>query len=291
MKYSVSRIKKWVGEKYYNFSTRKPKLITVFDSYAGKKLQLLLRNDSFMERLILEKGLYGDWEKESLKIWAMLAKISPVILDIGANTGIFSLIAKNNNANSVVVAIEPVDINFSVLSTNIEANQFNILKEKVGLSNKVGEAKMFMLKDRLNYMTSINDNRYYKHPEITGNHPVEEITIQIDTFDKVYRRNKLTSVDLIKIDTEGHEYVILENMLPYIKAHQPSILIEIIDDDSNNAEKIQNMFDKLGYKYISMDEVNTSKVVSKLWDNDHHNFLLTNQKVIDYLVANQLVTY
>ena len=127
------------------------------DEIAKKELYLFLRKDSFMEAVINQKGLYGDWEKESLKIWAKLSQRAQTIIDIGANTGIYSLISQNNNINAKIIAIEPVDLNYNILVKNIERNKFPILSEKIALSDKEGTAKMFMLKDKLNYMTSIND--------------------------------------------------------------------------------------------------------------------------------------
>lgn len=267
--------------KYNNF-------FKIDDTVAKKKLNLFLREDSFMEAVILEKGLYGDWEKESLKIWAELSKKSNTIIDIGANTGIYSLIAQNNNSKAKIIAIEPVDINFEVLTKNINKNNFAIFSEKIALSDQDGIAEMFMLKDRLNYMTSVNDDRYALHPEIKGD--FEVVTIQVPTkpFSFVYEKHQLKNIDLIKIDVEGHEITVLNSMLPYIEKFKPSIIIEIIGDE--NAEILTEMFLKFDYEFVSIDEINLSKKVEKLWDNDHHNFLICKKETVKYLRSINLVS-
>jgi hypothetical protein len=76
-------------------------------------------------------------------------------------------------------------------------------------------------------------------------------------------------------------------MLPYLEKHKPTILIEIIGDE--NAETLNAMFNKMGYEFISINEVDQSVVVDKLWDNNHHNFLVTNRQVINFLKEKQLV--
>ena len=273
--------KKYSNNYYYN------RFITIDDEIAGKPFQVYLRRDSFMEAVILQHGLYGKWEKESLKIWAHLAKRSKVIFDIGANTGIFSLLAQNNNNEAQIIAIEPVNVNFDVLSQNIKQNLFPISAEKVALSDKEGMAKMFMLKDQLNYMTSVNDDRYALHPEIKGNTEVVEIEVPIRPFSAIFDKYKLSNIDLIKIDVEGHEITVLNGMMSYLKMYKPAILIEVIGDD--NALQLNTMFGEIGYSYISINEEDKSKVVNKLWDNNHHNFLVCDSTTIDFLKSVNLV--
>ena len=248
---------------------------------------MYLRHDSHIERNFLKNGIYGEWEKESLKIWAELCKKSNHILDIGANTGTYSLIAKSQNSHANVYAIEPIDLNFDILSKNIQKNEFKIHAEKVALSGKEGVAKMFMLKDRLNYMTSINDNRYEGHPELTDVTEVVEIEVPIKTFEYLSTKYSIPKVDLIKIDVEGHELDVLKNMQTVIARDKPTILIEVIGDE--NAKLLHEMFSSLDYKYISIDEKNKSFVSETIWDNDHHNFLLCDEETISYLRSKKLV--
>ena len=262
------------------------RFIKINDAIGGKPFCLYMREDSFMEKVIFEKGLYGEWEKESLKIWAHLSKQSDVILDIGANTGIFSMLAQNNNSAAKVIAIEPVGVNFEVLSKNISRNKFPIIAEKVALSDKKGTAKMFMLKDRLNYMTSVNENRYAGAPHVKGNYEVVEIEVPIMPFSEIVSRHSLQKIDLVKIDVEGHEIAVLNSMLPWLQKYKPHILIEVIGDD--NAIELNKIFGLMGYKFLSINEENISKQVNELWDNHHHNFLITNQETIQLLQQKNL---
>ena len=49
------------------------------------------------------------------------------------------------------------------------------------------------------------------------------------------------------------------------------------------------MFSKLDYEFISIDEENKSKKVNKLWDNEHHNFLICGKETVSYLQSIGLV--
>ena len=77
---------------------------------------------------------------------------------------------------------------------------------------------------------------------------------------------------------EGHELEVLTPMFELIRKDRPVILIEIIGDE--NARVLTELFLKLEYSFISIDEVGKSKVVEKLWDNDHHNFLICDNAVV-----------
>jgi FkbM family methyltransferase len=263
------------------------RFVRIKDNIAGKSFEVYMREDSMMERWLVSDGLYGNWEKESLKIWSELSKNAMTIIDIGANTGIFTMLAKNNNSKSTVVAIEPVEINFDVLSKNILQNRFRVHAENVALSDVEGVAKMFMLKDRLNYMTSVNDNLYASQPEIQGNADIIEIQVPIKPFSYINEKYNLGKIDLVKIDVEGHEINVLKAMLPYIRISKPVILIEIIGD--HNADLLNTMFDAIGYRYISINETEKSIVVNKLWDNNHHNFLICHDDTIEFLRGKGLV--
>lgn len=61
-----------------------------------------LENDLFWS------GLEGGWEKTSIQLWVTLSKRSNVIFDIGANTGLFSLVSKSVNPNAQIFAFEPI---------------------------------------------------------------------------------------------------------------------------------------------------------------------------------------
>ncbi len=265
-----------------------PGNITVFDEVSGETLKLYWRADSMMETQFFRYGLYGSWERHSLRLWAHACRDSQEIVDIGANTGIYSLLARKNNPKATIVAIEPIPLNADILQVNIDSNTANVLLERVAISDKDGEATMFMIKDQLNYMTSVDDDRYAKHPEIAGKSEVIPIKVPIRTWEGTQNRLGLAGPDLIKIDVEGHEVNVLNSMRNHIERNLPTILLEIIGDD--NATEINQMFSGIGYTFIAIDEnTRSAKIVGKLWDNDHQNFLICGRALVDKLTRLGLV--
>jgi len=233
-----------------------------------------------MEPKFQKFGLYGDWEKESLRIWAYLSQSATVILDIGANTGVFSILSSVNNPKARIIAVEPIDVNFSILQQNINKNKItNIAAIKVAISNTDGIAKMFMLKDSLNYMTSINLNRYDDAPEVKQKREVVEVEIPMISFPTLQHKYNLDKLDLVKIDVEEHEYEVLQSMYPLIQKTLPNILVEIIGVE--RAKDIDALLAPLEYKIIAIYETQPSKIVTNVWDNSHHNFLFCNQETFE----------
>lgn len=219
----------------------------------------------FMENELFWLGFHGGWEKKSLELWIKLCENSNTIFDVGANSGIYSLISKSVNKNARVFAFEPIKENLKLLKANNAINHFDIKINEVGVSNKNGEAKMYALPNTVNYMTSINLNRY-------GNKDVVEMTIPIVTLASVIEQNKIEKVDLIKIDVEEHEFQVLEGLGPYIKSMMPAFLIEIIGNE--NGKKIKELFENLNYIYFLIDEVNAPRQVNSIVDSEHHNYLI-----------------
>lgn len=266
----------------------RPGLISVWDEVSRQHIMMTWRSDSMMETQFFRYGLYGAWERQSLRIWAHLCVDAHEILDVGANTGVYSLLARKNNPSAKIVALEPIPANADVLQANLDANVAGVVVERIAMSDSDGEAVMYMLKDQLNYMTSVNDNRYALHPEIAGRGTVVPIGVPVMTWATLKAKGELKRPDLIKIDVEGHEVAVMRSLYAHVAQYRPTILLEVIG--AENADSVNEMLRSLDYVFISIDEVGrTATVVESLWDNDHQNFLLCRQEVADALRTNGLV--
>ena len=81
-------------------------------------------------------GLKG-WEPESINLWVQLSGDCKTILDIGANTGIYSLISAAIAPTAVIYSFEPVDRIYDKFQKNILINKFSTIHpEKIALSDK-----------------------------------------------------------------------------------------------------------------------------------------------------------
>ena len=152
-----------------------------------------------IENEIFWQGLEGGWEKESIGLWQKLCETSPVILDIGANTGVYSLIAKAVNPKSKVFAFEPVSRVFEKLQKNIRLNNFDIIAIEKAVSNTDGEAIIF--DPEVEHVLSVTVNKNLASSDVK----VTEKKINTITLNSFIREYNLTQIDLIKIDVEKNE--------------------------------------------------------------------------------------
>jgi len=218
-----------------------------------------------IENELFWNGIEG-WEKVSIDIWQTLSKDARLILDIGANTGVYSLIAATINPDATIIAFEPVQRTSELFKKNLALNSnFQIELVNKAISNKNGEALFYDVDTISQYSASLNE-KMLEDLENRVSYTVEVICI--DNLDLLIG-NK---VDLIKLDVEMHEPEAIEGMLNTIKRDKPSILVEILTDEIG--KQIQELLKNEDYSFYSIDEVNPPKKVMNLKKSDHYNYLL-----------------
>lgn len=98
-----------------------------------------------LENEIFWRGLYeGGGEEQPLRLWLKLCAEAATILDIGANIGIYSLVAKTVNRGAKVYGLYPVAHLHRKLKKNCELNEFDVVCEHAALSNQDGFADIFI---------------------------------------------------------------------------------------------------------------------------------------------------
>src|SRR5688572_7684910 len=219
-----------------------------------------------LENDIFWTGLTEGWEKESIKVWMKLCEDAETILDIGANTGIYSLIAKTVNPKATVYAFEPVDRVYKKLNENIKLNNFDIKPVEKAISNENGIATIFDTTTEHTYTVTVNKNR------LLADETVVETKITTITLDSFIKQNNLKKIDLIKIDVETHEPEVLEGFSEYMKVFKPSMIIEILDEETGR--KVNDLVQGIGYLFFNIDEKTGIRQVEKITKSDDFNVLI-----------------
>jgi len=219
-----------------------------------------------VENEIFWSGLTGGWEKESIKLWIKLCQSSNVIFDIGANTGVYSLIAQAINPDSQVFAFEPVKRVFRKLQENIVLNNFNIKPIEKAVSNFDGTAILYDTDSEHTYSVTVGKNL------LSNETKVVETKIETVTLNSFIKSNSIRKVDLIKVDVETHEPQVMEGFLNYISEFCPTILIEILNDEVG--QKVYQSVKDLGYLYFNIDEMGSIRQMDNITRSDYYNYLL-----------------
>jgi FkbM family methyltransferase len=158
----------------------------------------------------------GYYEKKELDIFEKLAPLATTFLDIGANIGMYSVIAATENATLRCMAFEPVEENQILLKKNITLNKLGkqVTLVKSAVSNRNGKATIH-LSNKLSGTHSLSVDR--------GG---TTRTVTITSVDS-YCQKKQLKPELIKIDVEGHEGSVFRGMGNTLK-ETPTIFMEYI---------------------------------------------------------------
>lgn len=178
-------------------------------------------------------------------------------LDIGANTGYYSLLAAVLGSDEVR-AYEPVPQICEVIKCNI-IHTFNTCSQPIcifplALSNQDGEAQLFVPDGSHGLIeTSSSLNSYFKK------HHAYSLQITRSTLDSHVRNVPLRNNNLvvIKIDVESHEPEVLQGASLLIQERRPIIIAEILPGGTD--EWFQEWAIKYDYEHYSLDPIKGAK--------------------------------
>lgn len=140
-------------------------------------------------------------------------KQDSIVIDAGANIGIFSAAAANACTLGAIYAFEPGSIAFKALENNLSSYQ-NIKLMHCGLGAAQADVD-FSISNSTTANFILENN-----VKIKGTNSER---IKIDTIDNFVKANNLNRVDFIKIDVEGYEDRVIEGARETIKKFSPVI--------------------------------------------------------------------
>jgi FkbM family methyltransferase len=193
---------------------------------AGNGISLKLYPDSILSEPIFT----GRFEPSEIDFVKSYLKKGDTFLDIGANIGLFTVIAAGEVKNEGrVVSFEPVQKTFSRLRENVELNKFrNVELVNAGLSDSDGTLEMITSTDGHDAWNS------FGRPT-AGTHFKSE-SVNIKRFDTWLFDSKLSEIHLVKMDVEGWEINVLRGGMQFFSSPDaPDLLVEFTEENCKNA--------------------------------------------------------
>jgi FkbM family methyltransferase len=143
-------------------------------------------------------------------------KEDSIIIDAGANTGVFSVFAASKAPRGYIYSFEPTIKTFGILQENTMGYK-QITCSLEGLGDVSTQKKIFV-KDLDSLGSIFEDSPFYLREKIRNiNEGFFEIA-NITTVDLFVTKNDIPRIDFIKIDTEGYEAKILRGAKETIKS-------------------------------------------------------------------------
>ncbi len=247
-----------------------------FNLFKGVVRTIKFKNDILLKLEIsdwVQENLYflDAYEDSELLFMKSILKDGSIFIDIGANIGLYSLIAsKLVKENGNIYAFEPYPKNRKVFNENITLNNFkNITVESFAITDKESEITLFYNNENANlgmvsaYITDSDNALKVK-------------TISLDSYVK---KQQITKIDFIKLDIEGGEYTALLGMQNVLANFSPILMIEILDyvpfAKNTNQDKIVSFLAKFEYQKWF---INNDGTLSKSQKNTNRmNFIFTKK--------------
>ncbi len=172
----------------------------------------------------------------------ILPKHSPsVVFDVGANIGNYTLeLSKYNKCK--IYCFEPVKETYKILLQNT-SNLKEVTTEPLGMSNQIGEAIIY---DDLSQSSSSKATLYADVISEFHSKDIKSSTISLSTIDDYCSKKNIDRISLLKIDTEGNEFKIIEGASTMISSGK----IELIHFEFNAMNIASGVFFRDFYKKL-----------------------------------------
>jgi len=238
----------------------------------GRKLHFVRDLGIHMASSLYWHGLDGYEPATSRTLRFLFERVS-IFVDVGANIGLYSLIAGLTNPKIHVMAFEPEPRLYKGLVENVKLNRLEsqISTYQIALSNQTGKAEFYLPPTPGRDVEStgtIAIDSWQKRKEHT--------TLQVDTlrFDE-FQFARPERIELMKIDVEDTEASVLCGMSKTILRDKPIIVCEILPRPHKNQQTL-NIIRDLAYTPYWI----TSEGYIRVTDFDfprksHQDFLLS----------------
>jgi FkbM family methyltransferase len=228
--------------------------------------------NSTIENEIFWNGFGNTWEPETIHLWVKLCKKSNVIFDVGANTGIYSLIAGKLNTEAKIIAFEPSSLIIPKFKINMKDNNLNVQLIEKGVSNEDGEKVFYDVKGSHQSSASLSDQKLKYFEGFQGE--INEYRIQTLRLDSFIEETGLIP-DLIKIDVELHEPEVIEGLGEFLINNGPTLIIEVLTETV--AEKLNYLFRDTSYFFYELNKMNEPRLVNSIKPKSCYNYLITKE--------------
>ena len=176
-----------------------------------------------------------------------------VFLDIGANQGIFSLVAGNNFHCLKVLAFEPVPETYSLLEKNIRINKLEnvIVPYEIAISNQCGLSSIRFRETHSGGATIDARKMFGKIANIDTDsmQKIRDSMRKVRTIDhrKLEELMPEKGSIIVKIDVEGHDDVVINELTKLREFYRIKAIFYEVDERWISPEKIRHSLEAKGF--------------------------------------------
>lgn len=240
----------------------------------SSKVKIRLYKDSHLSRIIV----WGDFELNEIDFLKRYLNSGDVFIDIGANIGLFSLIASPILSKyGRIISIEPSKKTYFRLLENIKLNKFkNISCINNALSNSNEKKNL--------YVDTGGYDAWNSFGKPSAGNFLEKEEVITKTLDQIRDQFSLQQVQLIKIDVEGWEIPVLQGGKKLLLSNNaPVLMVEFTDQNAKNAgyscKQLYELGETYGYKWYNYDSGSNKLKLSLLKDDYPYENLIAIKEI------------
>lgn len=206
---------------------------------------LLNKNDA-----IVSAGIaLGIYEQNMIAHFRKMLTPGMVVVDIGANLGLYTLIA--SETVQTVIAYEPEPVNAMLCEQTMRINnRRNVKVICSGLSDRC--------ETRILFLHPVNKGKHSLIPPETHTQQKNSVRVPLTTLDESLRKEGISRVDLIKLDVEGWEACVIRGMRETLLRDHPILFFEYapvrIREAGEDPEAMLSFLEEIGYRFALIDE-------------------------------------
>ena len=186
------------------------------------------------------------WDKKENDFFYFLKMIpeNALILDIGANIGIMSVLLAKKARGSEILSFEPVPENAATLQRVIRFFKLNNVRVfEMALGNSEGEVEMVLPVMGAVKMQGLS---HVIHESIKENNQGDKYKVSLRVLDKMNELKYISKpLKAIKIDVENFEYFVLEGTKQLLQKYKPIVYAELWKNE--NRDKCFELMKSIGY--------------------------------------------
>jgi FkbM family methyltransferase len=216
-----------------------------FKTFDHKGLKIFYRVET-ADELVLKDSFKNDIFFHELP-YLNLSKY-PVIIDIGAHIGTFSIYCSTKFKNANILAYEASKETYDILEKNVTSNS---LASKIQISHKAVSS----IDSKVKLYHNIEDGNWGHTISKAVSDSYEEV--DSTSLDSIFEEYQLNNIDLIKFNCEGSEFdIIMKTKLSHLRKIRLSIILYHCDlvDDAYTLEDLTGRLKEAGHDCFRLHE-------------------------------------
>lgn len=236
-------------------------------------------NLDLREGIDLSIYLFGRFEAETVRAYRRILKPGDTVLDVGANIGAHTLLfAQCVAPTGRVVAAEPTAYAYAKLVELVQNNRplSDIVSAHQAMLTASSGAEV---EPELYSSWSVESGNAPQHALHLGTAKTTRGAMSI-ALDDLVQRERLTRVDLLKLDVDGWEMDVLRGARETLKKLKPVIVFELMPHGlEERGHSAREMLDELGghgYRFSELngkDVVDLKRLVERIPHGAGHNLI------------------